>query len=105
MQKQPPEVFYEKRPACNFIKKETLAQVFSCEFCEISKNAFLQNTSGRLLVEMKLKDIPLTIPGDRAIPAITYSEDRAIPAITYPAPCYCHVVGLVLIYLTQYFLF
>ena len=26
--------------ACNFIKKETLAQVFSCEFCEISKNTF-----------------------------------------------------------------
>ena len=26
--------------ACNFIKKETLALVFSCEFCEISKNAF-----------------------------------------------------------------
>ena len=24
--------------ACNFIKKETLAQVFSLEFCEISKN-------------------------------------------------------------------
>ena len=24
--------------ACNFIKKETLTQVFSCEFCEISKN-------------------------------------------------------------------
>ena len=24
--------------ACNFIKKETLAQVFSCEFCEILKN-------------------------------------------------------------------
>ena len=26
--------------ACNFIKKETLTQVFSCEFYEISKNAF-----------------------------------------------------------------
>ena len=26
--------------ACNFIKKETLAQVFSCEFCEISRNTF-----------------------------------------------------------------
>ena len=26
--------------ACNFIKKETLALVFSCEFCEISKNIF-----------------------------------------------------------------
>ena len=25
---------------CNFIKKENLAQVFSCEFCEISKNTF-----------------------------------------------------------------
>ena len=24
--------------ACNFIKKEALTQVFSCEFCEISKN-------------------------------------------------------------------
>ena len=26
--------------ACNFVKKETLAQVFSCEFCEICKNLF-----------------------------------------------------------------
>ena len=26
--------------AFNFIKKETLAQLFSCEFCEISKNTF-----------------------------------------------------------------
>ena len=26
--------------ACNFIEKETLAQVFFCEFCKISKNAF-----------------------------------------------------------------
>ena len=25
---------------CNFIKKEALAQVFSCEFCEISTNTF-----------------------------------------------------------------
>ena len=24
----------------NFIKKETLAQLFSCEFCEISKDTF-----------------------------------------------------------------
>ena len=27
--------------ACNFIKKEALAQVFSREFCEISENTFL----------------------------------------------------------------
>ena len=26
--------------ACNFIQKETLGQVFSYEFCEISKNTF-----------------------------------------------------------------
>ena len=36
--------------AYNFIKKKTLAQVFSCELCEISKNTFLQNTSWRLLL-------------------------------------------------------
>ena len=31
--------------ACNLIKKETLAQVFSGEFCEVSKNAFFHRTS------------------------------------------------------------
>ena len=30
--------------ACNFIKKESLAQVFSCESCEISKNTFSYRT-------------------------------------------------------------
>ena len=29
-----------KPEAYNFIEKETLAQMFSCEFCEISKNNF-----------------------------------------------------------------
>ena len=28
------------RKTCNFIKKENLAQMFSCELCEISKNTF-----------------------------------------------------------------
>ena len=27
-------------PACNFIKKETLAQVFSCKLCETFKSTF-----------------------------------------------------------------
>ena len=64
-QKQPPEVFCKKRCSQKFhkthrktpapdlffnkvaglkpatlSKKETLARVFSCEFCEISKNTF-----------------------------------------------------------------
>ena len=30
--------------ACNFIKKGTLAQMFSCKFCEISKNTFSYRT-------------------------------------------------------------
>ena len=32
------------KKACNFIKKETLAQVLSCEFCKISKNNFFYRT-------------------------------------------------------------
>ena len=36
IQKQPSraEVFCKKAEACNFIKKETLGLMFSCEFCE-----------------------------------------------------------------------
>ena len=26
--------------ACNFVKKEALAQVFSCDFCEVFRNTF-----------------------------------------------------------------
>ena len=42
-------LFFDKgaglRPnACNFIKKQSLAQVFPCEFCEISKNTFFYRT-------------------------------------------------------------
>ena len=32
--------FLIKLQACNFIKKKSLAQVFSCEICEIFKNNF-----------------------------------------------------------------
>ena len=39
-----PVVFCKKNEACNFIKEETLAQVFSCEFCESSKNIFFHRT-------------------------------------------------------------
>ena len=50
LQKQPPKFrnIQSKTPvpkslssqSCNFIKKETLAQVFSCEFRKIFKNSF-----------------------------------------------------------------
>ena len=38
-----------KALACSFIKKETLAQVFSIEFLEISENAFSENIRWLLL--------------------------------------------------------
>ena len=42
----------------NFIKKETLAQVFSCKFCKIFKKIFLQNASGRLLLHWNFQPLP-----------------------------------------------
>ena len=43
-----PKVFCKKGvlQARYFIKREALAQVLFCEFCEISKNTYLQNTFG-----------------------------------------------------------
>ena len=43
---------------CNFIKKETLVQVFSCEFCVIFKNIFLQHTFRWLLLDISLFQLP-----------------------------------------------
>ena len=37
-------LFYSVPEACNFIKIETLAQVFSSDFCKISKNTFFYRT-------------------------------------------------------------
>ena len=43
--------------ACNLIKKETLAQVFCCEFCEISENTFLiDNLWWLLLFNLTMND-------------------------------------------------
>ena len=41
--------------ACNFLKKETLAQVFFCEFCEISTNNFSYRTPPVVASEMQAK--------------------------------------------------
>ena len=37
--------FLIKFQSCNFIRNESLVQVFSSEFCEISKNIFFYGTS------------------------------------------------------------
>ena len=44
-----------KKRLCNFIKKETLAQVFSCEFCQVSKNSFSCRTPLVAVSEVKIK--------------------------------------------------
>ena len=46
--------------ACNFIKRESLAQVFSCEFCESSKSTFFYRTpqvaASKIIVFKKIRD-------------------------------------------------
>ena len=39
---------------CNFIKRETLAQAFSCEFCQIFKNTSFTEHFRWLLLEIKV---------------------------------------------------
>ena len=36
--------FFCRPHACNFIKKEIMTQVFSCQFCEVAKNTFSYST-------------------------------------------------------------
>ena len=52
--------------SCNFIKKETLSQVFSCEFCEIFKNTFftkhLWETASAICTNFSTSSITLTRP-------------------------------------------
>ena len=48
----------KKRPLQRTLAKESLAQVFSCEFREISKNTFfLQNASGNCFCFFTCKNI------------------------------------------------
>ena len=54
--------------ACNFIKKEPLAHVFSCEFCEISKNNFLHRT---LLVAASVCFISLVLADEKGLTLTT----------------------------------
>ena len=42
---------------CNFFKKETLVQVFSCKFCEISKNTFVHRTTLVAASALRLRKI------------------------------------------------
>ena len=62
--------------ACNFIEKETLAQVFSCEFCEISKNTFFREHLRWLLLELGL-----TSEAAKNLLFIKYRENASTPGL------------------------
>ena len=51
--------------ACNFVKRETLAQVFSCEFCEIFENTVFtehlrETASDKTFVPIKFSSLKFT---------------------------------------------
>ena len=50
-----------KSYACNFIKKQTRAQMFCCEFCKISKNIFYYRTPPVAASVLFLKVVALEI--------------------------------------------
>ena len=39
--------------ACNFFKKETLAQLFSCEFCKTFRNTFFTEYIWKTLLDLR----------------------------------------------------
>ena len=75
--------FKKKKDSKNSIKKETLAQVFSCEFCGIFKKPFSQNTSERLLLELITKGLiywtkPNLSPTKQRPTNLRYDKTRVI---------------------------
>ena len=51
--------------SCNFIKKETLTGMFSCDFCEISKNTFFTENLWCLLLVVTMHYIPVFLAAIR----------------------------------------
>ena len=90
-------LFFNK-VACNFIKKETLTQVFSCEFCEIFKSTSFYTTPPvaaswqvlkALVIEKKIFAIPPVFENSKCIS--NFGEKRTIfnsynNPIVSPAP-------------------
>ena len=60
-----------KAENCNFIKKETLAQMFSCEFCEIFKNTFSYRTP---LVAASVSKCLVQLQNNSPMPLSLYVE-------------------------------
>ena len=63
-----------KASACNFIKKETLAQVLSCEFYEFLRTLFLAEHLRLLLLKENIFLTFSNIPNHKEKPILTYSN-------------------------------
>ena len=115
VQKQPPEVFCRnnlkisqnlqenicarvsfliKLQACNFIKKEILEQVFSCKFCKVFMNIFLQNSSGRLLLQVSRAGIQLDIREECDLAVETFCRHRRFTFKKYLLRSYYSILFL-----------
>ena len=72
-----------KPQPCNFIKKETLAQVFSCEFCKISKNSsfteHLQTTVSGISKFALFKNSLETLETLQKLSELDFSYSSSIP--------------------------
>ena len=72
----------QRAEGCNFIKKETLAQVFPCKFCEISKNNFFTEHLWAIVSEhknwtttfQKLHLLVLTFVLQKQLPEAVYEK-------------------------------
>ena len=75
IEKQPPEVFCKKRRA-TLLKKRLWHRCFSVNFAKFLRTPFLQNTSGRLLLDISVlscKNLFLSV--ERFIIALCKSSD------------------------------
>ena len=57
-------ILWNQPHACNLIKKETLAQVLSCEICDISKNIFFTEHIWTTAPEKRLFNQKILIKSD-----------------------------------------
>ena len=62
---------------CNFIRKDSLAQVLSCEFCEISKNTFYREHLWWLLLSISVRGEWKHNRMNWVHPFILYSESNS----------------------------
>ena len=70
------QVHRRTHPACNFIKPESPALVFSCEFCGIFKTSILQNNCKQLFLETYFNKYSTSLGS---------FEDIKCIRLTYPA--------------------